>query len=242
MFPNVVFHLEVVEECASTQQLLIERRDSADFHGTAILAIRQTAGVGRRGREWSSREGNLALSFGLELKEETLLPLILFASGLALYRTVKPHLPREADLCLKWPNDLYLDGKKLAGMIAQGRFLPGRGSDVVVGVGLNLAWHPEGLDPPATSLVSYGVSLAPVMVASVFLQNLSQSFQGFDNFNELKKEWETCAHLGEHDLFVMGEAEPVFPLGLLPSGELLVRTQNKEERRLSSEEVSLRFR
>ena len=78
-FPAPDFRLRVVEECGSTNEALLEERAAPDFHGRALLALRQTAGVGRRGRGWWSGEGNLALSVALRLPEPehaTLLPFL----------------------------------------------------------------------------------------------------------------------------------------------------------------------
>lgn len=236
MFPSVRFRLEVFEECGSTQELLLGRRGSPGFHGLAVLALRQTAGYGRRGREWSSGEGNLALSIGLEVPE-AVLPLLTFACGLALFVVVARMLPPGADLRLKWPNDLYLGGRKLAGMLAQGRQVPGKGAEVVVGIGVNLAHAPAGLPVPAVALASYCPVPSPEGFARELLDELARVFASVETFEQLRTEWEQAARLGDGPLYVVGESAPVRALELLPTGELLVA----DGRKLSSEEVSLRF-
>jgi BirA family transcriptional regulator, biotin operon repressor / biotin---[acetyl-CoA-carboxylase] ligase len=225
MFPRGVrFRLEVVDECPSTNDALLERRGSPDFHGSALLARRQTSGHGRRGRSWSTLEGNLALSFGLAVPE-SVLPWLPFACGLALFDTLAPLLPGAADLRLKWPNDLYLDGMKVAGMLSQGRQVPGRGAEVVVGIGVNLA-RAAYVEPPA-----------PEAYARAILAMLGNVFEEYRDFPGLRADWEAAARLGEGPLWIVGEAEPVRALELLPTGELLL----DGGRRLASEEVSLRL-
>jgi BirA family biotin operon repressor/biotin-[acetyl-CoA-carboxylase] ligase len=237
LFPHVNFSLAIVEECESTQTLLLARRGEPNFHGAAVLALRQTAGYGRRGRNWDSVSGNLSLSFGLEIAENESLSLLPFACGIALFETASGFLPPNARLRLKWPNDLYLEGKKLAGLIAQGRQVSGRGSEVVVGVGVNLSTAPDGIEPPAIALAALGETPSPADFAVEFLTNLEGAFHRASEFATLKEEWERGARPGEGDLFVVGEWAPVRGKELLPTGELLL----EGGRRLASEEVSLRF-
>lgn len=116
-------------------------------HGALLLAERQTAGRGRRGRGWLSAEGNLA--FSLVLRAPTALPdlaLLPLAAGVAL---------REA--CgvggLKWPNDLItLDGRKLAGVLLEADLRGEELRGAVLGIGLNV----RGAPPGAAHLSEFG--------------------------------------------------------------------------------------
>jgi len=240
MFPVTQFQLEVLEECGSTQEVLLERRGAPDFQGAAVLALRQSAGQGRRGRGWETGQGNVALSFGLKVSDAAF-PLLTFAAGLALHEVISLYLPESADLRLKWPNDVYLDGKKLAGMLAQARQVPGQPADVVVGIGVNLAHAPTGLPVPAVAVSEYAEPPKPEEFAREFLDTLSLLFDEYRDFSLLRADWEEAARLGEGTLLVVGETEPVRAEALLPSGELLVRSVSGVERKLASEEVSLRF-
>lgn len=239
LFPPVRFELEVVEECESTQTLLLESRGGPRFHGRAVLALRQTAAYGRRGRAWSTGAGNFALSFGLEIPgSPEHLPLLSFLTGIALYDAAREFLPGPAQLRLKWPNDLYLQGRKLSGLISQAR-QQGAGAEVVVGVGLNLSEAP--LAGESIALSALGQGPAPEVFARAFLGRLEQVFREAVDFAWLRKAWEDRARLADSELHVVGEAERLQPLALLPSGELLVRRADGEQRKLASEDVSVRF-
>jgi BirA family biotin operon repressor/biotin-[acetyl-CoA-carboxylase] ligase len=97
--------------------------------GSVVVADRQTAGRGRLGRRWQSRAGGgLAASFVVAPN-----PLASLAAGVAAAQACGPPVR------LKWPNDLLLKGRKLGGILVEGR--PGR---MVVGIGINLAWAPPG--------------------------------------------------------------------------------------------------
>jgi BirA family biotin operon repressor/biotin-[acetyl-CoA-carboxylase] ligase len=239
MFPPVNFRLTVLAECRSSQEELLLLRGQPGFHGKAILALRQTAGYGRRGRSWTTGEGNLALSLGLEVPASpaaiTLLP---FVAGIALMETVRSLLPKSADLRLKWPNDLYLNGRKLSGLIAQARQYA-EGSEVVLGIGLNLREAP--LPAESIALSELGHAPGPEIFARAFLHSLENTLVNARDFGWVRQEWERGARLSGSELFVVGETEPVEPLELLPSGELLVKMKDGTARKLSSEETSIRF-
>lgn len=136
----------LLEECESTNDLARELGRKGEPHGTWVSARRQTAGRGRMGRQWESTNGNLFLSLVLRPtsapKLWTWAPL---AVGLAVCRVLEREgIPAK----LKWPNDIYVDSKKLAGILCEG------GDFIVAGIGLNYASAPEdsGLRAPATSV------------------------------------------------------------------------------------------
>lgn len=96
-------------------------------HGTVVTAAEQSAGRGRQGRTWSAPPGSALLVSVLVRDPPELLPLV---AAVAVAQTVGP------DAQIKWPNDIHLDGRKVAGILAEGR--PQEGW-AVVGVGLNVA-------------------------------------------------------------------------------------------------------
>lgn len=241
MFPPVSFRLRVIEECESTNEALLRDR-GADFHGSVLMALRQTAGQGRRGRAWWSGPGNLALSAGFRWERgAALAPLLPFTAGLALHETISRWLDGAHDLRLKWPNDLYLHGAKLAGMLMQAR-QQGDAVDLAVGIGVNLraAPPPELAPVPATSLAEHADAPEPEVFAHAFLDVWKEHLRVPD-FTTLKTRWEKAARLEGTRLGIVGEAEEVKAVALLSSGELLVETSAGGRRSLSSEEVSLRF-
>jgi BirA family biotin operon repressor/biotin-[acetyl-CoA-carboxylase] ligase len=121
--------------------------------GTVVWAERQTAGRGRMGRSWQSVPGNLSLS----VIARPVLPAALagrlgVSCGLAVARSLRAvtGLP----LRTKWPNDLYLDGRKAGGILVETRFGTNGALDgVVAGVGINVASHPD-VPPPGRLAVS----------------------------------------------------------------------------------------
>lgn len=135
---------------------------ASEASGLIVVADRQTAGRGRNARVWQSPpSGNLHASLGLILDAPpTVLPQLSLVAGLAVHDAVSALAPGLGDrLKLKWPNDVLLDGAKLAGVLVESSLRLDAGALVVIGVGLNLAWHPTDLGRPATSLAAAGLAV-----------------------------------------------------------------------------------
>ena len=122
--------------------------------GLWLRADAQDGGRGRMGRVWDSRAGNLFASTVVRLRPlDPTAPSLAFVIALAVVDTIKQIAPQVA-VMIKWPNDiLALDGAKLCGML-----LERSGDAVIIGVGLNLVRHPEGLDRPVNNLAALGAN------------------------------------------------------------------------------------
>jgi len=133
--------LSVVETIDSTNAQL--KAEAVTANQTLLLAREQTAGVGRRGSPWQSPPaGNLYLSYCVH-SGRPLTELSMWSLGVTI--AVADALERELSLeCkIKWPNDLYLQGMKVGGVLLETVSLPGDDVAVVIGVGLNVASHPD---------------------------------------------------------------------------------------------------
>lgn len=128
--------------------------------GVAVVALEQTRGRGRAGRNWQQVPGaglalSVALHLGCDVRQAGAIPL---AAGLAVVRAA--HALGVPAARLKWPNDVLVGGAKLAGVLCEVRRAPGGGEAVVIGVGLNVrhssADFPEELRPNAVSLALAG--------------------------------------------------------------------------------------
>lgn len=154
---RICWRLEVHDELPSTSDLVRDRAEGGEAAGLAVLAHRQTKGRGSRGRAWSTPTGNLALSMLLRpclpLREAASLSLLC---GVALAEAVGAILPAGPRLALKWPNDLLLNGNKLAGILLESRG-DGQGglAWVIPGIGVNLAHAPILPDRIAACLADH---------------------------------------------------------------------------------------
>ena len=146
--------VEVVETVDSTNAQLLSEAAGSNAH--FLIALQQTAGVGRRGGTWQSPpSGNLYLSYCFHTSQPlSVVSLLPLTFGVEIARELESTL----GICiqLKWPNDLYLDGKKCGGMLLETKTMQDGVTAVVVGVGVNVTSHPneELLGRPVTALQS----------------------------------------------------------------------------------------
>ena len=143
----------------STNEEARRRLGAAAPAGTVVWARRQQAGRGRRGRAWVSEEGNLFCSIILRPDcppaEATQLSL---AVALAVADTAAAVLGKSVPVAVKWPNDVLVGGRKLAGILLESDGSTMHGATaLVVGVGINVAHAPAATEFPATSLAEAGV-------------------------------------------------------------------------------------
>lgn len=120
----------------STSQQARELATAGAPHGTLVTAGRQHAGRGRQGRTWSAPPGR-ALLMSLVLREWP--PLLPIAAAVAVADVAGAE---RAGISIKWPNDVLLEGRKLAGVLAEGRYQEGW---AVLGIGLNVAVRTQDL-------------------------------------------------------------------------------------------------
>jgi BirA family biotin operon repressor/biotin-[acetyl-CoA-carboxylase] ligase len=150
-------------------------------HGAVVFADEQSGGRGRLGRSWHSPGGSgiavsLALWPDLPPEELSCVPL---AGSLAVAEAIRSASGAEASL--KWPNDVLLGGRKVAGILVESRFQGDRLAGLVMGIGVNLSQRatdfPDELRPSATSLfLATGVEPEPEAFAAMLLQALQSEF------------------------------------------------------------------
>lgn len=167
------YRLTGFDAIGSTNSEALAAAAAGDPGGIWFAALHQTAGRGRRGRQWHSTPGNLAASL-LIVPDATpdLIATLGFVAGIALNRALGEVLPggairigidgaddrdRRARIALKWPNDVLADGAKLAGILLEAAPARNGRSPIIVGIGVNVVSAPEGVPYPATCLRALGV-------------------------------------------------------------------------------------
>jgi BirA family biotin operon repressor/biotin-[acetyl-CoA-carboxylase] ligase len=227
-------------ETASTSDDAWDASATGAADGFTVVADAQTRGRGRAGRSWHTTPGKgLALSVLLhrdcDARSLGVLPL---AAGLALARALEA-LGVRADL--KWPNDLLLGGRKIAGVLVESRTRASEseGEDrvVVVGVGVNVAAAPEELPPElreiATSLAAEGHTVAREDVAAEFLTALERLWADLEEGGPeyVISAWRKRAAFWGARVRVATPTGEVTGIArdLDPSGRLLVATDDGRE-------------
>lgn len=191
----------VLDQVDST--LAEAQRILPDLRGpTWILALEQTAARGRRGRAWSTPRGNFA---GTLVAPRTEPPataaLRSFVTSLALYRSFVEVTGRPELFALKWPNDVLLNGGKIAGIL-----LETSGAHLLIGIGINLAQAPAAaeVEPGAVTPVSLaqatGVEITPEDFLNVFARHYAEADVQFTTygFAAIRTAWlQHAARLGQ---------------------------------------------
>ncbi|MCQ8277726.1 biotin--[acetyl-CoA-carboxylase] ligase [Acetobacteraceae bacterium KSS8] len=188
------WRFETYETLGSTNDHCIALAEAGEKEGLAVMARRQTGARGSRGRSWSEPPaGNLALSVLLRpaaMQEPGLWP---FVAGLALHDGLEQ--VSGAALLLKWPNDVLLGDRKLAGILIE-RGVGPDGHWMVIGFGANLAAAPVLADRIAACLADAGPPPAQEEAAEAVLAALDRWCAVFerDGFAPIREAWLTRAH------------------------------------------------
>ncbi len=196
-----------------------------------IMALRQTAGRGRRGRDWRDPEGNFAATYLCRpTGPADQVALRSFVAALALHDSLVSVTGRPEAFALKWPNDVLLHGGKLAGILLES---VGQGAHVghlAIGIGVNLKNAPEAA-PGAVAPVSLMGELGHAPTAQEFLNLLAPNYHRWEQqlltfgFAPIRRAWlARAARLGQSLIArtVSETYEGVFE-GLDASGALLLR-------------------
>ncbi|WP_353216632.1 biotin--[acetyl-CoA-carboxylase] ligase [Sandarakinorhabdus sp.] len=244
-------------EVGSTNDWLLART-AALPDGHWVIADRQTAGRGRRGRVWSDGSGNLmasvlvqaegavqqlsfvaALAVVEALAEITSRPPNASVQRLSRLGSAESDLSRKGrgDFSLKWPNDVLLGGVKCAGIL-----LERQGAALVIGIGINLAQHPEATERPATSLAAAGLPVPrPLEALAVLAQRFAdwRTVWQREGFALVRSAWlGHAAGIGGRMAARLGTETPegVFT-GLGDDGALLLRLDDGTMRAVHAGEV-----
>ena len=236
-----IYTLTVLEEVESTNTALKEQAQQGARIGTTLIAERQTGGRGRLGRQFHSPQGGLYLSTLVAAHPWDDPGRITCCAAVAVVRALSRLCGLQTDI--KWVNDVYLNGRKLAGILAEGVFSPsGRLLSVVLGIGINVGemTFPDELASIATSLGNEGYSLTREDLAAAFLNGLTETLcADAAVMNEYRRR---NLVLGRSVTVVRGsETYPATAVAITDKGHLIVRTTDGQTHELSSGEVSVRL-
>jgi BirA family biotin operon repressor/biotin-[acetyl-CoA-carboxylase] ligase len=197
---RVVVH----ETIGSTNADALERARAGERGPLWIVAKRQTAGRGRRGRTWVSEPGNLYATLLLtDASPPERAAELSFVAGLAVHDAVAGRIPGlTGRLSLKWPNDCLIEGCKFAGILIEGE-----GTAIAIGIGINCTHHPADTAFPATDLAAAGIRARPDSVfealSEAMIGRVVQWNRG-EGFAAIRKDWLDRAHARNESIRVTG--------------------------------------
>lgn len=238
--------IRTVAETGSTNADLAARLSSGEYvpEGEWLVADRQLAGRGRLGRAWNDGAGNFMGSTlvrpGLGDPPASTLALL---SGLAVHEAVAGYLsdalPDTGPLRLKWPNDLLLDGRKLAGVL-----LELAAGTVIVGIGVNLGVAPVVEGRTVTSLAEHGIDVSRDEFAAKLAAIFDLELQRWRSAGlaPLLRRWQNAAHPKGTRLTVLPPGEEAIEggfAGLTDDGNLLLGLDGGSVRTIHAGDVFL---
>lgn len=254
------YRIEVHQTVGSTNAVALSRAREGDHGRLWVVSAHQSAGRGRRGNHWATPQGNLAASLlCLVDASPTTAATLGFVAGLALDEALRHVVPNLAvtivldglepgpltgghRLRLKWPNDVLLDGGKLAGILLEAEPAAAGGLAVVVGIGVNVVSTPVDLPYPAAALaaVTPGISASDVFHAlSDAWAGLERLWAGGNGFGLIRELWlaraagvgeEVAVRLGNHVFGGVFES-------IDDEGRLVIRAGDGTARAISAGEI-----
>ncbi len=231
-------------ETESTNNVAFKQAEEDAAEGTVVIADAQSRGKGRLGRSWTSPNGvNLYCSIVLR---PSIPPVsasqLTFLSVVAVARTIE--LSTKLKALIKWPNDILINGRKIAGLLNEMSAETEKVNFVVLGIGVNINMRPEqfptDLRHPASSLfIESGVTLNRNQFIRTLLSELDALYEIYvhEGYGPIREEWLSRAQLcGRrarvccHDQVLTGDIK-----GIDNMGALLLDVDGREERILSGD-------
>jgi BirA family biotin operon repressor/biotin-[acetyl-CoA-carboxylase] ligase len=242
---NIIIH----EKIESTNNLAKELAKRGEIEGTVILAEEQTAGRGRMDRKWLSPPfENLLFSIILRpflpVKNVFVLTMIMSVAVIDEIRASVGLNPM-----IKWPNDIYMDNRKLGGILTEFSVKAERPEYVIMGLGLNVNWRPEKGEDILFPSTSIRKETGKRTDRNRLLTGFLKRFEGYYNeiisgrMDSLHKRWNDLSLVTGKEVVVESQDGKIkgTALGIDRRGALILRISNGYEQRILSGDVSLTF-
>ena len=170
-----------------------------------ISAIHQTGGRGRRGKKWQEIVGNLYFTYTQEAEAQELSKIVCIV-GLSLAKVITSLSP-QSDVKIKWPNDVFLEGKKMSGILIENI----EKNIWAIGIGINVAGAPvlERENYQATSLKENGIVLDRTEILRYYLEQFSEDMKEYhhNGFKNIREQWLGKAKNYHQEIMIKTEKE-----------------------------------
>jgi BirA family biotin operon repressor/biotin-[acetyl-CoA-carboxylase] ligase len=190
-----------------------------------ILAKQQSAGRGRQDRSWISPTGNLYFSLLLLPKISVeKIPQLSFVGITALRLAVKNSVS-------KWPNDLLIEEKKVAGILLESKISGGNCDFVILGIGVNLISNPSETIFPSSNLKNFGIEISPQELLKNFLNEFEKLYQNWLDFGfaGIRQLWLQNSYRLNEEIKIKLDGEEIVGVfsGMDEEGNLLLNQKGK---------------
>jgi len=242
-------NIHIYEIISSTNTLAKEMATKGAPHGTVVLAEEQTAGKGRLDRRWLSR-GHENLLFTILLRPQLDIDKIFVLTmslAIAAIDAIKEMIGLRT--MIKWPNDLYINRKKLGGILTEFSVKDSFVEYVIIGLGMNINWMPdeenEILYPATSILAETGVRVSRnellIDMLKRFERYYEQAISG--ETDALHKRWNELSLVIGNDVEIISSYEVIKgrAVSIDREGALILKNTIGDEIKILSGDVSLRF-
>ena len=235
------------EEIDSTQNFALQIGSSKKENGTIVIGQKQTNGKGRLNRKWVSPKGSISFSIILypkfTINESLLLPILISVS---LSNSIKRNLNLQTNV--KWPNDITLNGKKVAGIVIDASFQSNSIESIVIGIGINYSIHTEEVEKKIKKTGNfYGVETLidksetgnPINLITDFMLQLEKNIEYLTNGKKTKiiNEWTKNSETVNKRVMFDGPDGKISGVAkkIDSDGALIIKTKRGTERLLAGD-------
>lgn len=215
---------------------------SRDF---VIWSKSQSSGRGRGSKKWESGNGNLLLSIllnrNIDIKQQ---PQLSFVTAIAVYETIKQIAHSSVvnlDIRLKWPNDVLVNGQKIAGILLESFNINGV-NPLIIGIGININNLPNHIDQSATSLVDEGIDILDIRyVLDILITNFDKYFDIWQEqtFTAIRTIWLSNAAKLNQEVIISDGRNPVIGIfrDMDDNGNIVIETSDGKKRTMLTGDV-----
>ena len=243
--------VHILNRCVSTFDIAKEKIKEKASHGTLIIAETQTGGKGRQARKWLSPQGGIWMSIILKPRLDlSLLSSITLLCAVAVSKTIEEMFP-QLNPEIKWPNDIYINSKKVSGMLTETIVQKGSAEYSIVGIGINANNTSELMDEEvkmtSISFNDMGIHVNREQMASCIndkLQDLISTYVKEENLDFILDYYHKHMHwVNEEAVMKNTITNEVSKKGIIrgidKQGQLLMEIDGQVEKIVSGE-LSLR--
>lgn len=245
-FHALIDDIQVFNEIESTNKSISTLPISTNY--TILLAESQTNGYGRRQKKWVSPNGkNIYLSISFHLDTSINIHLLPLVIAISICKSLNKMDIKGCQI--KWPNDIYLNGKKLGGILVETKYNIQQGYKIIVGIGLNINMkHNNNIDQLWTSLaINKNKIFDRNIIVSAILSELIVTFLDIHQLNKSQflVDWDYLDYLKGKNITVMEEnlSYSAKALGIANDGALIIEYLNKNvnlKKKIYSADVSIK--
>ncbi len=236
---RIVRTIELYPTLGSTNQFASTFIKNGGRSGTVLWALEQTEGKGRLGRKWDSDPSSLTFSLVWQCPDNIAPQNLTLTVGLGLVESLKVLVPK---VKVKWPNDLWVEERKLGGILTEAVRYQGK-LWIILGVGLNVNSAPgQGASPRISLKEATNCSWSRLGVLDLALVGVERGFELSAGGQDLSRLFRKHGNFLDRNIMVFwgGHTFQAKAKDVLPDGRLLIQDA-QGERALMPEEISVRF-